>query len=237
MVHGSMDRQSAWRKLAKSLSGQHRVLTYDRRGYATSAAMDGPFSMAGQVADLLAVLDGRTSVLVGHSFGGAVALACAQRHPHLVSGVAVYESPMSWEPWWSQDSGGALAASMRDDPEAAAEAFLKRFIGDRLWNRLPEATRLARRAEGRALVGELSDLRQKPAWSPPNIGVPVMSSCGSRARDYVRQGAEIIGSLPDARLVVLDGAHHNAHSAEPVAFEEKLIQPLLRRIETGVWDI
>lgn len=237
MVHGSMDRQSGFRKLARSLSSRHRVVSYDRRGYATSAEMPGPYSMDHQVADLLAVVADRPSVLIGHSYGGAVVLAFAEKHPTLALGAVVYESPMSWEPWWPADSGGSRAVALADDPERAAEEFLKRFIGERLWNRLPEKTRRARRAEGRALVGELGDLRRAPAWTPSGLHLPVISGCGTLARDYVRRGAEFIGSLPDARFIELEGAHHNAHSAEPGVFEERLVQPLLRRIESGAWDI
>jgi len=236
LVHGSMDRQSGFRKLAKSLSQRYRVVTFDRRGYAASAHVNGPFSMEYQVRDLYEIVAQQPCVVVGHSFGGAVALAFAARYPELVRGVVVYESPMSWEPWWAQDSGGARVVSMAADPEQAAEVFLRRFIGDRLWSRLPQATRLARRAEGFALVGELSDIRSHPAWRAAEIKVPVMSGFGSKARDYVRRGAEVIGSLPDARLVEIEGAHHNAHSAEPELFEKMLVQPLLKRISSGSWD-
>lgn len=235
LIHGSMDRQNGFRRLAKSLARTHRVLTYDRRGYAGSADIGGPFDIAHQVSDLVEVLGSRPAVLVGHSFGGAVALACASRHPDLVQGAVVYESPMSWEPWWPKDSGGARAVAMSEDPRAAAEAFLIRFIGERLWNRLPEATKESRRAEGIALVGELGDLRASAAWRPEDLRVPVISGYGSRARDHVRRASEIIGSLPDGRAVMLDGAHHNAHSAEPAAFEHSLIGPLLHRLHVGRW--
>lgn len=235
LIHGSMDRQSGFRRLAKSLSSTNRVLTYDRRGYASSSDMSGPFGIDQQVADLLEVTGRRPVVLVGHSFGGAVALACAFRHPDLVLGVVVYESPMSWEPWWPGDSGGARAVAMADDPEAAAEAFLLRFIGERLWNRLPEGTKRARRAEGRALVGELGDLRAAAAWKPDDLRVPVISGYGSRAREHIRRASEVIGALPDGRAVMLDGAHHNAHSGEPEAFERLLIEPLLQRLRNGHW--
>lgn len=235
LIHGSMDRQSGFRRLAKSLSTTNRVLTYDRRGYAGSSDMSGPFGIDQQVADLLEVIEARPAVLVGHSFGGAVALACACRHPELVRGVVVYESPMSWEPWWPSDSGGARAVAMADDPEAAAEAFLLRFIGERLWNRLPEGTKRERRAEGKALVGELGDLRATAAWKPEDLRVPVISGYGSRARDYIGRASQVIGSLPDGRAVMIDGAHHNAHSAQPEAFERLLVEPLLERLRTGRW--
>ena len=47
------------------------------------------------------------------------------------------------------------------DPADAAERFMRRLIGDARWERLPSATREARRSEGPALVGELD--RPSPA--------------------------------------------------------------------------
>ena len=66
----------------------------------------GPFTMGAQVDDLVGLLGGRKAVLVGHSYGGNVAFATADHHPELVAGVAVYETPLSWEPWWPAHHGG-----------------------------------------------------------------------------------------------------------------------------------
>ena len=57
------------------------------------------------------VLAGRRAVLVGHSYGGDVALATADRHPDLVAGVAVYETPLSWLPWWPNTTAGSIAVA------------------------------------------------------------------------------------------------------------------------------
>ncbi|MFM7872921.1 MAG: hypothetical protein ACKPBG_14760, partial [Actinomycetota bacterium] len=70
---------------------------------------------------------------------------------------------------------------------------------------------------------------------PEELRVPVMSGFGSRAQDHLRRASEIIGALPDGRAVMLEGAHHNAHSAEPEAFERLLVRPLLHRVRIGRW--
>ena len=86
-------------KLSRRLDADFRVLRYDRRGYGRSFPHPGPFTMDAQMDDLVALLAGRKAVLIGHSYGGNVALATADHHPDLVAGVAVYETPLSWEPW------------------------------------------------------------------------------------------------------------------------------------------
>ena len=84
-------------------------------------------------------------------------------------------------------------------------------------------------------MGELGDLRAHTAWRPEDLRVPVVSGYGSRARDHLRRASEIIGALPDGRAVMLEGVHHNAHSAEPEAFERSLVRPLLERLRLGHW--
>ena len=131
LVHGSMDRQGAFARLCRSLPDIGCV-TYDRRGYARSRDLVGPFDVLAHTSDLVQVLEacrseGRRSAVVGHSFGGVVALAAASQRPDLVDGLVVYESPMSWEPWWSRNSGGAAALQSADRPELAAENFLRLF--------------------------------------------------------------------------------------------------------------
>ncbi|MBU3688957.1 MAG: hypothetical protein B7C54_09035 [Acidimicrobiales bacterium mtb01] len=235
IVHGSMDRQGSFSRLCRSLPDV-ACLTYDRRGYARSNGLAGPFDISRHTADLLEVLqvvraDSGPVAVVGHSFGGVVALAAASERPDLVDGLVIYESPMSWEPWWSRSSGGAAALEAADRPEVAAENFLRRFIGDERWDRLPERTRTARRAEGVVLVGELASLRRGRPYEFDRVECPVVVGVGTRAAEHVQRGSRLLadecGSIP---LVVLEGAHHNAHSSRPMEFAEKLVRPLLALI-------
>ena len=82
LVHGTMDRAAGMLALARRLEDRrpdrYCMLRYDRRGYGRSPH-DGPFDMAHQVDDLVTLLDGRPAVVFGHSYGGNVALAAADR--------------------------------------------------------------------------------------------------------------------------------------------------------------
>jgi pimeloyl-ACP methyl ester carboxylesterase len=233
LVHGSMDRSSGMLKLSRVLDGHSRVCRYDRRGYGRSTpphgSHPGPFTMADQVADLVELMAGRRAVLVGHSYGGNVALATAERHPQLVNAVAIYETPASWMPWWPGSTAGSAAASSPDAPEDAAERFMRRMIGDERWEALPERTRSTRRREGAALVGELTDLRDHAPWTPEGIRVPVLAGIGTGAAPHHRRGMEWMAEvIPGARLVELAGCRHDAPLSHPALFAAELVQPLLR---------
>lgn len=79
--------------VADDLATQYRVVAIDRpgSGYSTRAP-DASATLAAQADVVAALIDklglGRP-VVVGHSLGGAVALALAQRHPQSVAGLAL----------------------------------------------------------------------------------------------------------------------------------------------------
>lgn len=235
VIHGTMDRAAGMLRLSRKLDDRFRVLRYDRRGYGRSNPHDGPFGMDGQVHDLVALLHGRRAVLVGHSYGGNVALATAARHPELVAGVALYETPMSWEPWWPGTTAGSVAVASRSSTEDAAELFMRRLVGDERWEALPERTRATRRAEGAALVGELGDLKANRPWVAAEVTLPVAVGRGGRGRPHHLEGmSRMAAELPDAVLVTLADCRHDAPTSHPAEFCHQLVEPLLDRVG-GPW--
>jgi pimeloyl-ACP methyl ester carboxylesterase len=215
VIHGSMDRSAGLLKLSRRLDAEFRVLRYDRRGYGRSHPHDGPYSMPAQIDDLVHLLAGRRAVLFGHSYGGNIALAAAQQRPDLVAGVAVYEMPLSWEPWWPGMTAGAVAVAAGGQPELAAEAFLRRMLGDARWEGLPERTKQTRRSEGVAMVAELADLRRNRPWSASGITVPAVCSCGSLGAAHHRRGTRHVAAELGCPMVELAGCRHDAPLSHP----------------------
>jgi pimeloyl-ACP methyl ester carboxylesterase len=229
LVHGSMDRSTGMLKVSRQIDRVCRVLRYDRRGYGRSSPHPGPFTMADQVGDLVALLRGRTAdVVVGHSYGGNVALSLAAHHPELVRAVSIYETPLSWEPWWPGTTAGAVAVASAGDPEAAAERFMRRLIGDARWEALPERTRAQRLVEGAAMVAELADLRTHRPWEAAAIGVPVLAGYGTGGSPHHRTGMEHVAStVVGARAVELEGCRHDAPLSHHALFADEMVLPLL----------
>lgn len=232
LVHGAMDRAAGMLRLSRRLDHDHHVVRYDRRGYGRSTPHPGPFDIDAHVADLVGILAGRRALLVGHSYGGDIVLALAHRHPELVVGAVVFESPRSWEPWWPSSSAAAMAEEARLDPAEGAEAFMRRVIGNRRWEALPERTRETRRAEGVPLREELSSIRRRAPWVDGEIRVPVMLGYGTKAREHHVRAMTLAAELiPGARLAVLDDCGHMANQTHPDMFRELLVDPLLADLE------
>ena len=120
----------------------------------------------------------------------------------------VYETPLSWLDSWPGNSAGAAAMAV-DDPGDAAEAFMRRLVGDAVWERLPESTRVERRSEGAAMVGELADLRRRAPWDGARIDVPVLALYGEHARPHHRTAMEGLGDLiAGCRFTMVPDAGH-----------------------------
>jgi pimeloyl-ACP methyl ester carboxylesterase len=222
LVHGSLDRGTAFVKVSRRLDREMRVVRYDRRGYGRSRSLPGPYGAAAHVVDLLAVLDERPAIVVGHSYGGDLALAAAVARPDLVRAAAVYEPPMPWTPWWPTTTAGNTAVRAgAEGPEAAAEGFMRRMIGDDRWEALPNRTRADRRAEGVALLGEMADVTTRAPFDPADVKVPVVVGRGTRgAAHHAESTRRLAALLPDAECFEIDGAAHAAHMTHPEQFAE-----------------
>jgi pimeloyl-ACP methyl ester carboxylesterase len=94
-LHGHLDQGAMWSELAAALGPDWRVIAPDQRGHGQSDRAPD-YSRDGYISDaaaLLAHLDVRQVVALGHSLGGLNAFQLAARHPHLVSALIIEEIP------------------------------------------------------------------------------------------------------------------------------------------------
>jgi pimeloyl-ACP methyl ester carboxylesterase len=244
LVHGSLDRSASFARVQRRLDDLHTVV-YDRRGYHRSRhVLPLNTTLEGHVDDLLAVINGRPAVVVGHSYGGDIALGAALRDPAApsIAAVVAYEPPMPWLEVWEPADGAAAGANPPNpgDPidteaaAAAAERFFRRMVGDAAWERLPESARIDRRADGLALEAELRAIRTREA--PFDVGaltVPAVFGLGGNSVGRYRQGAAwLVDHTPGAELVELPGASHGAHLTHPDGFAQ-LVRLALARVSSS----
>jgi pimeloyl-ACP methyl ester carboxylesterase len=93
LLHGQPGSASDWQQVADRLPAALGVVALDRPGYGTSQQPAGGFGYGARA--VLAELDARgiaRAVLVGHSYGGGVALSVAQRAPDRIEALVLLAS-------------------------------------------------------------------------------------------------------------------------------------------------
>ncbi len=235
LLHGFAGSARNFRPQQRSFAGRWRVVAYDARGHARSAAPAAPaaYRESAFVADALRVLDEEgveRAVLGGLSMGAAVALAVARAHPDRVRALVLASFPAG--------RGAAAGPSARAHDFADAieregvEAAGARFV----WG--PESGLDAR---GAALVRQgflehpphalAHTLRELLAGLPPiaerarelaELALPTLVVAGAGDAASLPACRALAGALPDARLEVIPEAGHVVNLARPEAFDAAL---------------
>jgi len=97
LVHGSLDDHRSWQRVIPYLTGEHQVVSYDRRGHGESTCPPGQGTIGqdcDDLAELLRALDLEAPLVVGHSYGASMALLLGAHHPELTGGLVIHEPPL-----------------------------------------------------------------------------------------------------------------------------------------------
>jgi pimeloyl-ACP methyl ester carboxylesterase len=96
ICHGAFTMAQDWIPFAQEMAKTCTVYLYDRRGRGDSVSAISNFNLDAEVEDLAAVvaIAGTGAAILGHSFGGACALAYAAR-AQFAGPLIVYEPPHS----------------------------------------------------------------------------------------------------------------------------------------------
>lgn len=120
-IHGLTGHGQRWQTLATQHLTEFAVAAPDLLGHGLSS-WAAPWTIDANVAALAALLD-RPTVVVGHSFGGAVALALAASRPELVSALVLLDPAVGLDGGWMRDIADDMMASpdYTDRAEARSE--------------------------------------------------------------------------------------------------------------------
>jgi pimeloyl-ACP methyl ester carboxylesterase len=98
-LNGSYASQSTWRPVIAELGHEWRHITYDERARGRSKK-SADYSFEACIRDVDAVLEARDvdrPVLVGWSYGAALALHWATRNPDRIAGVVMVDGGYPWD--------------------------------------------------------------------------------------------------------------------------------------------
>lgn len=195
LLHGLGERAASWDPVRDALAAACTTYAMDLRGHGESDR-SGTYSHAAIEADVCGLLDalGLTAVvLVGHSLGGSVAFRIAAHRPDLVARLVVEDVI----PPFPRD---------REIPERPDRDL------DFDWNAVP------------ALMGEASTY-DEVAWRElATITAPTLVVSGGAASHLpAAKVAEVVATVPDCSLVIIEAGHH-VHRRAPEAFAAAVLR-------------
>jgi pimeloyl-ACP methyl ester carboxylesterase len=225
MLHSSLSSKSQWTALAERLASRFRVIALDLYGYGDNAVSvaAASFTLDEEVRLVTARLDRLVEKhirvhLVGHSYGGLVALRFAQCRGDRVASLSLYE-PVVFRILDDDDVvlgdmrrlaehvSRLVAAGRRHD---AAQAFVDFWSGDGSYASLPlpvQAT-IARRVDKLPL-----DFQAASCWplGPEDlraIVAPTLLLAGNRSPAVVQRIQTLLTrALPNCRVGSFDFGH------------------------------
>ena len=95
LIHGFLENSNMWKNCIAELSKRNRVIAVDLLGHGGSDSLGYVHSMdlfAESIEAVLKYLRIRKCILIGHSLGGYVALAFAEKHPQKTKGLCLMNS-------------------------------------------------------------------------------------------------------------------------------------------------
>jgi pimeloyl-ACP methyl ester carboxylesterase len=231
-VHGAANDHSAF-LLQSRYFAYHgcNALAVDLPGHgrSTGAPLTTIAAMADWLASFMGVAGIAAAALVGHSMGSLVALECAARHPARARALALIgtSAPMP--------VGDGLMAAAREDSHAALDML-------NIWghsaaaqlggNTVPGVwmtganVRLLERAKPQVLHVDLRACHEYPDGreSAAKVRCPTLFVLGSRdLMTPPRNANDLRAAIPEARIVLLEGAGHALMAERPDAVLDALI--------------
>jgi pimeloyl-ACP methyl ester carboxylesterase len=221
-VHGSASSRRVWRPLAVRLAARYRVVAPDLVGYGEST----PWRAGLRATDVEVVTTfarelGAPLHLVGHSYGGALALRAALALGHRVASLTLVE-PAAFEVLGQSGDRAAFAEieavasrhvelAAEGDLAACADHFMGYWIGAAVWAGMPAETRARLVATMPKIAAEFRLLFRSAERLDGirRLRVPTLILRGTHTTRAARAVTERLAALmPNAELAEIAGAGH-----------------------------
>jgi len=242
-LHSSASNSKQWRQLTIDMANQHEVLAcelpdYPDSDYQRCFSNNGMSAVADPILKDIQKL-GQPVHLVGHSFGGAVALKIALTQPNLIKSLTLYE-PASFHIMNDDDdedrnlfsdlkriADTLSAETLAGRPDLGMKGFVDFWNGEGAWENLSRAAQCNLAKSAKLVASDFSCLFHE-TWKMKSLGcinIPTMMLVGMNSPAIAQQTAiRIAGHIDNARIEMLPNLGHMA----PV-FNPQCINPLIHQ--------
>lgn len=253
LIHGSSGNVNDWTfDMVARLSDRYRVIAFDRPGLGYTQMIGRNASAADQarlLADAAIALGADAPMVVGHSYGGAVAMAWSVERPDALSGLVILAGATN--PWdtgistyyrfLSHPVAGPIMATVlaawvpervvTDSvegvfaPQSAPEGYGTHFGPGLTLRRFSLLENARQRA---SLLPQIEAMVPRYAQIP--VPTEILHGDADTTVGLRIHSVPLSQQIPEATLTVMDGAGHMPHHADPQAILDA-IDRLSARIE------
>jgi pimeloyl-ACP methyl ester carboxylesterase len=216
-LHGAGSSAAMWAKAAPELALHGRTILYDRRGSFRSERPE-PYAtnvheQADDAAALIDALAAAPAIVIGRSYGGAIAVDLALRYADRVRALVLLEGDVSsvsetaTKEW--ADFEERIVAAAEVDPGHAAEGLMRDVLGDAAWERVSEPVKEILIANGPALVAEVrGGVPDVTREQLATIGQPTLFVGAEDSVFDYRETADVLAAaMPSVRVEWVAGGH------------------------------
>ncbi|WFE27886.1 alpha/beta hydrolase [Solwaraspora sp. WMMD791] len=237
LIHGTLNWAASAFERQRPLARHRRVLLPDRRGYGDSPDLDDnqvTSDYAVDAQDVVALMNGGVD-LVGHSYGGTVAMIAAAARPDLVRSLTLIE-PCAHRIASEDPSVAAVVQDAREFMADARRRSARRYL-DLVYpagQPRPEPADWLERAARTALNERpcwLADLATQSLADAGFAKLVIVGDWGTVSGGYrpgmaqvMEKVAATVADRIGARLVRVCGAAHEPHREQPDAVNKVLEQ-------------
>ena len=245
-IHGLTGSQRNWAHLVDALDHDHRVLAPDLFGHGASAKVIGDYSLGAHAAtlrDLLDMLGIDRVTLIGHSFGGGIAMQFSYLFPERVERLVLVDSG-----GMGRDVSALLRAATLPGAELVLPVITSSWVRARVeaaariltrggWQASPETTEIWRGftsladtdtrraflATTRAVIDPGGQTVTAHDHLPMAIQIPTLVVWGTKDRMIPAWHATTAHqAIAGSRVELFVGAGHFPHLDDPERFAEVL---------------
>lgn len=188
LIHGFCESRALWNDFENFLSKKYRVICPDLPGYGESRLDVTQVNMsyfAEELKTLLDTLSVETCTMVGHSLGGYVALAFAEKHPEQLKGIGLFHSTAFAD---TEEKKGNRNKTIQFIEENGVDTFATSFVPP-LFDRatrekhgyeIDSLIKIARNTDPLAVIETSKAMRDRPDRTSvlERMQVPVMFIIG-----------------------------------------------------------
>jgi pimeloyl-ACP methyl ester carboxylesterase len=248
-IHGSASNGGQWRSFRQALRGRCRVFTPDLVGYGSRRfRANSQFSLQHEVDAILEQIGDIKEPfhLIGHSYGGAVAIYFAKQYPERIKSLIVYEPAnfaVLFEEGLDTDASKEVLRVRESFAQGkgtaisrwrAARSFITYWSGAKAWRKFKFAQRSWLAAVSPKVAAEFDAIAAAHSIlsDVSDLEMPVKIICGTRTRLAAKRVCELMAmQIKSSRLLQLVNMQHMAPLTDPNNVNPLLIDYVVPTIE------